>query len=102
MSPENPWRLWSPVRSFVRRQRLQLFLAASYLFLVFLFPTTSDQVSRILRCATEQRVPVTARGAGTGLSGACIPRAGGIVVQIKVHRRLNRDISSGESTRGWA
>ena len=28
--------------------------------------------------------------------------AGGIVVQIELHRRLSRDISSGESTRGLA
>src|SRR5947207_10545224 len=45
-------------------------------------PSTAEEVSRLLRLATEHRVPVTARGAGTGLSGACIPRAGGIVVSF--------------------
>ena len=50
-------------------------------------PTTTEQVARILRFATERRIPVTARGAGTGLSGACVPRADGIVVSFE---RMNR------------
>lgn len=49
--------------------------------------SSSDQVARVLRFATERRIPVTARGAGTGLSGACIPRRGGIVVNFA---RMNR------------
>jgi glycolate oxidase len=50
-------------------------------------PVTADQVSRLLRFASAERIPVTARGAGTGLSGACVPRAGGIVVSFE---RMNR------------
>lgn len=50
-------------------------------------PTTSEQVAGVLRFATERRIPVTARGAGTGLSGACVPRAGGLVVSFE---RMNR------------
>ena len=37
----------------------------------------------MLRLADEHRVPVTARGAGTGLSGACVPRPDGIVVSFE-------------------
>src|SRR5437762_2647359 len=51
-------------------------------------PSTAEEVSRLLRLATEHRVPVTARGAGTGLSGACIPRAGGIVVSFERMKRI--------------
>ncbi|MGH7814197.1 MAG: FAD-binding oxidoreductase [Candidatus Binataceae bacterium] len=51
-------------------------------------PANSDQVSRILRLATENRVPVTARGSGTGLSGACVPRHGGIVVSFERMKRI--------------
>ncbi len=37
--------------------------------------------------ADEQRIPVTARGSGTGLSGASVPRADGILVSFE---RMNR------------
>lgn len=47
------------------------------------FPESSEQVAAILRHANEHRIPVTARGAGTGLSGACTPRRGGIVVSFE-------------------
>ena len=50
-------------------------------------PESTAQVAAILRAAHEQRVPVTARGAGTGLSGGCVPRADGIVVSFE---RMNR------------
>ncbi|HET6952811.1 MAG TPA: FAD-linked oxidase C-terminal domain-containing protein [Acidimicrobiales bacterium] len=48
--------------------------------LAVVLPGTTDEVAAVLRLADERRVPVTARGAGTGLSGACTPRPGGIVV----------------------
>lgn len=46
-------------------------------------PENTEQVAAILRTAHARRVPVTARGAGTGLSGGCIPRADGIVVSFE-------------------
>jgi glycolate oxidase len=46
-------------------------------------PANTDEVAAIVRACDELRVPVTARGAGTGLSGACIPRADGIVVSME-------------------
>ena len=46
-------------------------------------PETTDQVAAILRLANELRVPVTARGTGTGLSGACVPRSDAIVVSFE-------------------
>jgi glycolate oxidase len=46
-------------------------------------PADTDQVAAILTWATEHRVPVTARGSGTGLSGACIPRADGLLVSFE-------------------
>src|ERR687898_115643 len=50
-------------------------------------PATTDEVAALLRLADERRVPVTARGAGTGMSGGCIPRPDGIVVSFE---RMNR------------
>ncbi len=46
-------------------------------------PATTDEVAAVLRIADEARVPVTARGSATGLSGAAIPRAGGLVVSFE-------------------
>ena len=46
------------------------------------WPTTSGQVSRILRLANEHCIPVTPRGAGTGLAGSAIPVKGGIVLDL--------------------
>ncbi|MFN8024521.1 MAG: FAD-linked oxidase C-terminal domain-containing protein [Acidimicrobiales bacterium] len=50
-------------------------------------PRTTDEVAAILRCCTEHGIAVTARGSGSGLSGACIPVAGGVVVSFE---RMNR------------
>jgi glycolate oxidase len=44
------------------------------------FPTTAEQVSQILRLATEQGIPVTPRGAGSNVSGGSVPVLGGIVL----------------------
>ena len=46
-------------------------------------PAGTGQVAAVVAVATELGVPVTARGAGTGLSGACIPSPGGIVVSFE-------------------
>ena len=43
-------------------------------------PGTTGDVAAVLGVADRHGVPVTARGSGTGLSGACIPAEGGIVV----------------------
>jgi len=48
--------------------------------LAVVWPATTADVARIIDLAREAGVPLTARGSGTGLSGACIPVEGGIVV----------------------
>jgi glycolate oxidase len=50
-------------------------------------PASTDEVAAVVRLANEHRIPVTARGAGTGMSGGCIPRPDGIVVSFE---RMNR------------
>ena len=54
---------------------------------VVIRPETSEQVSQALRLANDAGIPVTARGSGTGLSGACVPSHGGIVLSLE---RMNR------------
>ncbi|MEO6627733.1 MAG: FAD-linked oxidase C-terminal domain-containing protein [Aquihabitans sp.] len=51
-------------------------------------PQSTDQVSAILTWAQANGVPVTARGSGTGLSGACIPNADGILIGFEQMRSL--------------
>lgn len=50
-------------------------------------PSCTDEVSRVMAVATRYRLPVTPRGAGSGLSGGCIPVKGGIVLSLE---RMNR------------
>lgn len=46
-------------------------------------PSTTAEVASVVQIACEMGVAVTARGAGTGLSGACIPLPGGLVVSFE-------------------
>jgi glycolate oxidase len=51
------------------------------------FPSSTRDVSEIMRLAKRFETPLVGRGAGTGLSGGALPRAGGIVA---VFARMNR------------
>jgi glycolate oxidase len=51
--------------------------------LAVVLPGTAEEVAAVLRVADEHRIPVTARGTGTGMSGACIPQADGVVVAFE-------------------
>jgi glycolate oxidase len=46
-------------------------------------PANTNEVAGVLRIAHEHRIPVTARGSGTGLSGAAVPRPDGMVVSFE-------------------
>ena len=50
-------------------------------------PRTTEAVSAIMKLASEKKIPVTPRGAGTGLAGSAIPTFGGIVLSLD---RMNR------------
>ena len=54
---------------------------------VVIFPDSTSQVSAVMRLATEYRIPVVPRGAGTGMTGGAIPVKGGIVMALT---RMNR------------
>jgi glycolate oxidase len=49
---------------------------------------TTDEVSRVLRHCGERRIPVTPRGAGTGLCGGCVAIEGGIVLSTEAMKRV--------------
>ena len=44
-------------------------------------------MAKLLGFANKKRIPVTPRGASTGLSGGCIPIYGGILLSLE---RVNR------------
>src|ERR687887_1813158 len=51
------------------------------------FPTSAEHVALVVRLANRAGLPFVARGAGTGLSGGCLPAEGGIVISMM---RMNR------------
>ncbi|MCF7935182.1 MAG: FAD-binding protein [Synergistales bacterium] len=55
---------------------------------LLVFPESAEHVAAILRYASEHRIPVTPRGAGTGLSGGAVPRYGGIVLSFEKMNRI--------------
>jgi glycolate oxidase len=61
--------------------------------LAVVFPTSTEQVSMILRWANERRVPIVPRGAGTGLSAGAVPTKDSIVVSLE---RMNRIVEFDE------
>ena len=54
---------------------------------VIVFAQTSDQVSRIVKIAAAQNIPVVPRGAGTSVTGAVLPAKGGILLDLS---RMNQ------------
>jgi len=50
-------------------------------------PGTAEEIAAILKLANRELIPVTPRGAGSGLSGGAVPVYGGIVMLID---RMNR------------
>lgn len=64
---------------------------------VVVLPTTTEQISCILKLANDNLIPVTPRGGGTNASGGSIPIKGGIVLCLT---RMNRilEINKGNLT----
>ncbi|MCL2833330.1 MAG: FAD-binding protein [Treponema sp.] len=51
-------------------------------------PSSTEQTAAIVKLANREKIPVTPRGAGSGLSGGAIPEYGGIVVSLEKMNRL--------------
>lgn len=56
--------------------------------LVVALPETEEQVSAVLRICHALKVPVVARGAGTGLSGGALPNALGVTLALAKFKRI--------------
>ncbi len=59
---------------------------------VVIKPRTAQQVSEILKICNRDKIPVTPRGAGTGLSGGALPHLGGVLISTeKMNSIINID-----------
>ena len=53
---------------------------------------STEEISALMKICNENHIPVTCRGAGTGLAGACTPIAGGVVIcTMKMKKILSYD-----------
>ena len=60
---------------------------------VVIKPSNAEEISAILKICNQFKIPVTPRGAGTGLSGGALPHLGGVLLSIE---RLNKIIGIDE------
>ncbi len=59
------------------------------------FPTSTDQVVRVIKCLVRNDVPIVPRGSGTGLTGGCVAYENGIVVSLaRMNRILQIDLDN--------
>lgn len=56
-------------------------------------PRTAEEISAIMKLCNEKRIPVTPRGAGTGLSGGALPHLGGVLLSTE---RMNEILEIDE------
>lgn len=63
-----------------------------YLPDVVIRPRTAEEVSAIMKICNANKIPVTPRGAGTGLSGGALPHLGGVLLSTdRMNSILNID-----------
>ena len=55
---------------------------------VVVFPRTTDQIAELLVFANDHLIPITPRGAGSGLSGGAVPIYGGICMSLEKMNRI--------------
>lgn len=71
----------------------------SFLPDIVIRPTTTQEVSQIMRIAYERDIPVYPRGAGSGLTGGAVPLFGGIVLDtVRMNRIIEIDTDNLTAT----
>lgn len=53
-------------------------------------PRTTEEVAAVVKICYDNNIPVTPRGAGTGLAGGAVPLCGGVLIDIS---KMNKIIS---------
>jgi len=61
---------------------------AEFLPEAVLFPQSTEEVAGIMKVASEHRIPVTPRGAGSGLMAGALAKKGGIVICFTMMNRI--------------
>ncbi|MDD4222408.1 MAG: FAD-binding oxidoreductase [Candidatus Methanomethylophilus sp.] len=51
-------------------------------------PTSTEQVSALMKIASKHHIPVVPRGAGTGLCGAAVPIKGGMILAMQKMNKI--------------
>ncbi len=51
-------------------------------------PESAKQISEVMKIANENKIPVTPRGAGSGVAGGAIPVYGGIVISLEKMNKI--------------
>jgi len=59
--------------------------------LILVKPADSQEVSRIVALANDERIPVFPRGGGTGLCGGAIPTENGIILSVERMNKIHVD-----------
>jgi glycolate oxidase len=55
---------------------------------VVVFPASTEQVVKVVQACNDANVPFLARGAGTSLSGGCLPVGGGVMITLTRMKRI--------------
>ena len=56
---------------------------------------TTEEIAAVMKLCYENNIPVTTRGAGTGLVGGCVPVMGGVVIATtKMNKILGYDLDN--------
>jgi len=82
-------RLYSYDSSFMARRN-------SFVPDAVIFPRSTGEVAAVLRYASARGIPVTPRGAGTGETCGCLPRSGGIVMDLSPWDNLDEVDSANQ------
>lgn len=60
-----------------------------------LMAASTEEIAAVVRICNENKIPVTPRGAGTGLVGGCVPIYGGLVIDTtKMNKILDYDLEN--------
>ena len=60
-----------------------------------LLATSTEEIAAVVKICNENKIPVTTRGAGTGLVGGCVPVYGGIIIDtLKMKSILEYDLEN--------
>ena len=60
---------------------------------VVINPSNTEEIAEIMKLCNEHQIPVTPRGAGTGLSGGALPHLGGVLLSTE---KLNKILTIDE------